>query len=333
MRPIWEKLKNDPLLREKIYTKAKILKLIREFFDKEGFLEVDSPTLVTSPDPSPFNEVYEIKDQEQRIFLTPSPEFLLKKMLVAGFENIFQITKAYRDQNEQDPLHLKEFNILEWYRTGGNYKNLMDDCENLVRFIKNGLKKDRIFYQGEEVDVNSPWLRISCKEAFKKYAGVDLDEFLDPKKAEQICQKKGYLTENSSWEELYHQIFLNEVEKELLKSPALILYDYPAPLAALSKIKEKDKKYAERMEFYLAGIELGNGYSELTDWKEQEKRLRSDLEERKRKKMKVFEPDRDFIEALKEGMSETSGIAVGIDRLIMLFTDSKDIRETNPFCL
>jgi lysyl-tRNA synthetase class II len=87
------------------------------------------------------------------------------------------------------------------------------------------------------------------------------------------------------------------------------------------------------MEFYLAGIELGNGYSELTDWKEQEKRLRSDLEERKRKKMKVFEPDRDFIEALKEGMSETSGIAVGIDRLIMLFTDSKDIRETNPFCL
>lgn len=335
MQSIWKKIKEDPSLKKKFYQKAKILEAIRDFFKKEGFWEIDSPTLVESPDPSSFNEVYEIESQDKKkFFLTPSPEFFLKKMLVAGFENIYQITKAYRDQQEKDPLHLREFIILEWYRTGGDYKDLMRDCENLVNFIKQRLGKDKIIYQGKEISLAPPWPKISCQEAFKKYARVDLNEFLDLEKARQISLKKGYCeVENSTWEELYHQIFLNEVEPQLLKEPAIILYDYPAPLAALSKIKESDSRYAERMEFYLAGLELGNGYSELTDWQEQEKRLKSDLEERRKKGMKIFDYDQDFINALKKGMPKTAGIAVGIDRLIMLFTDSKEIKETSPFNL
>lgn len=335
MQTAWKKIKENSSLKEKILLKAKILEATRDFFKKQGFLEVDSPTLVTSPDPSPFNEVYEIKCQNgERVFLTPSPEFFLKKMLVAGFKNIYQITKAYRDQQEQDPLHLREFIILEWYRSNADYRDLMDDCQNLALFIKERLQTDKIIYQGREINLEIPWLKITCKEAFKKYADIDLDKFLEIKNARKVCQEKGYFVDkSSSWEELYHQIFLNEIEPKLLKYPAVILYDYPAPLAALSKIKKEDHRYAERMEFYLAGLEIGNGYSELTNWQEQEKRLINDLKERKRKGMKMFEYDQDFIEALKEEMPITAGIAVGIDRLIMLFTNSKEIKETSPFNL
>ncbi len=335
MTQAWKKIKRNPLLKEKLVAKAQVLMAIREFFQKEGFLEVDTPALVFSPDPSPFNEVLEIKDREgERLFLTPSPEFFLKKLLVAGLKNIYQIAKAYRDQQEKDPLHLKEFTILEWYRTGGNYLDLMKDCENLVSFIQKRLGQKKVFYQNREINLQPPWKRISCKEAFKQYTGINLDEFLDQKKAIDICLRKGYqVSKKNTWEELYHQVFLNEVEPCLLKNPAVILYDYPSPLAALSQIKVADPRYAERFEFYLAGLELGNGYSELTDPREQEKRLKADIKERIAKRMKVFDYDHDFVEALKEGMPKTAGIAVGVDRLIMLFTDSSSITEVSPFSL
>ncbi len=331
----WKKIKENQNLKENLKTKAKILAAIREFFVQEGFLEMDTPTLVTSPDPSPFNEVFELRTMSQeRVFLTPSPEFFLKKLLAAGLKNIYQITKAYRDKQEKDPLHLREFTILEWYRDNASYLDLMADCENLLLFLQKKLTQKKLYYQGKEINLTPPWPRISCEEAFKKYAQVDLGEFLEKKKALKICQTKDYqVSQKNTWEELYHQIFLNEVEPELLKFPAVILYDYPAPLAALSQIKKSDPRYAERFEFYLGGLEMGNGYSELTDSQEQEKRLKADIGTRKNKGMKVFDYDHDFMAALKEGIPKTAGIAVGIDRLVMLFVNSSDIREVTPFAL
>ena len=349
----WKRIKKDKKLQENLLVKAQVLAAIREFFGKEGFWEMDTPTLVTSPDPSFFNEVFEIRSlNQERLFLAPSPEFFLKKLLVAGLKNIYQITKAYRDQQEEDSLHLREFTILEWYRNNAAYTDLMEDCENLVSFIQERLnsqiqnskgkiqsanwrtKLKTLIYQGRKIDLAPPWPRISCREAFEKYAKVNLDEFLDKKKAIKICRAKGYqASEKTTWEELYHQVFLNEVEPQLVKLPAVILYDYPAPLAALSKIKKSNPQYAERFEFYLAGLEIGNGYSELTDPQEQEKRLKADIKARKAKKMKVFDYDHDFMAALKEGLPKTAGIAVGVDRLAMLFTNSADIREVTPFAL
>lgn len=336
--------------------KARILTAIRDFFAKEGFLEVDTPTLVKSPDPSPFNEVFKIENRN--LYLTPSPEFFIKKLLAAGLRNVYQITKAYRNWQEKDPLHLNEFTILEWYRDNATYTDLMVDCEHLVNFVFNhchssimlestqiknnfidsgsrsaklNLSGMTIKYQNQIINLTSPWTRISCKEAFGKYANTDLDEFMDLNNARKICRQHGYQVEDeNAWEELYHQIFLNEVEPKLPKEQPLILYDYPAPLAALSKIKMFNPKYAERFEFYIGGLELGNGYSELTDAKEQEKRLMTDMETRKRKKMRVFDYDRQFVEALKSGIPKTAGIAVGVDRLVMLFSDSKDIHEVTP---
>lgn len=336
-------------MQEIIQIRANIVRAVREFFEKEGFLEVETPTLVSSPDPSPFNEVFKI--EEKNLFLTPSPEFFIKKLLAVGLKNVYQITKAYRDWQEKDPLHLCEFTILEWYRNEADYFGLMVDCEKLVNFVwerlcnqvqsakfkvknYNSKLKVTLNYQGSEINLTPPWQRISCKEAFEKYADVDLDEFLDIKRAEEICRKKGYqINLNHSWEEFYHQVFLNEVEPKLPKEQPLILYDYPAPLAALSKIQESDPRYAERFEFYIGGLELGNGYSELTDSQEQEKRLKADIEIRKLKGMKVFDYDHDFADALKKGMPKTAGIAVGIDRLIMLFTNSVDIHEVAPFAV
>lgn len=325
--------------------KSTILKAVREFFEKEGFLEVDTPTLVPSPDPSPFNEVFKIDGKE--LYLITSPEFYIKKLLSAGLKNVYQITKSFRDWQEDDPTHLNEFTILEWYRDNSDYTDLMTDCENLVNHVfekqynqakseklkakSQNLKLKTIKYCDVEIDLTPPWRRISCKEAFKRYANVNLDEFLDINNAREICMDKGYqISDKNTWEELYHQIFLNEVEPQLPKQQPLILYDYPAPLAALSQIKKSDPNYAERMEFYIGGLELGNGYSELTDWEEQEKRLKADIETRKQKGMKVFDYDRELVEALKNGLPKTAGIAVGIDRLIMLLIDSADIHEVTP---
>ena len=157
---------------------------------------------------------------------------------------------------------------------------------------------------------------------------------MDIKKAREVSRNKGYqTTSENTWEELYHQIFLNEVEPRFPKEQPLILYDYPAPLAALAKIKDNDPSFAERFEFYIGGLELGNGYSELTDAAQQKKRLKNDIKTRKAKKMKVFDYDHDFVEALKEGLPMTAGMAVGMDRLTMLFTNSSDIHQVSPFLI
>jgi len=321
----------------KIIARENIIDLIRTFFKKEEFTEVETPLLVASPDPAPYNEVFETRIfKNTSAYLAPSPEFFLKKIIAREkIDKVFQICKSFRNPEEIDPLHNPEFTILEWYRTEANYTDLMKDCEKLINFIS---KKfflqypiSNIQYQKKIIDITSPWPRISVKEAFGKYANIDLDEFSDLEKAKEIAQKKGYLVEKkTSWEQLYHQIFLNEIEPKFPKDKPLILFDYPAQLAALAKLKEKDKRYTERFEFYIGGLELGNGYSELTDPVEQEKRLKADLKERKKTGKKIFDFDRDFVKSLKT-MPETAGIAVGVDRLIMLFTDAKTIQEVITF--
>ena len=312
-------------MRKILKIREQIINAIRQFFKSQGFIEVETPLLVPYPDPSPFNEVFEVSPVlGKRAFLTPSPEFFMKKLLASGSGNIFQICKAFRDSPELSPLHNPEFTILEWYRINVDYKNIMTDCENLLNFISQTTPISPI-------SLTPPWLRLSIKESFQKYAGVDLDEFLDPQKDKQICQEKGYqVGENSTWEQLYHQIFLNEVEPKLPKDKPLILYDYPAPLAALARLKPTDPRYAERFEFYLAGLEIGNGYSELTDGKEQEKRLKQDVEARKSLGMRLFDYDKDFVAAVKN-LPPCGGIAVGVDRLIMALTGAKTIDEVLPF--
>ena len=351
----WEKLKKHPELWDRYFVREKVLTAIRRFFFDRGFHEVETPYLTGSLPPESYLGIFETTlldrfRRPHRAFLPTSPEPFLKKLLVAGIGNCFAIPKSFRNTEDQSLTHNPEFTILEWYRVnaypsgklGASYTDIMRDCEELFIFINtylqrstsgHGAKKStELTYQGKHVDLAAPWERLSMVEAFRRYAHMDLTRALTLGKIIPIAKKKGYSVDaNVVWEELYDQIFLNEVEPHLGRGKPTIVYDYPAAVAALSKTKKSDPRFAERFEFYIEGLELGDAYSELTDWKEQKDRFELEYEERKRLGKVEHPIDMDFISALKAGMPPAGGIAVGVDRLIMLFADVRDIADTMFF--
>ncbi|MBI5614272.1 EF-P lysine aminoacylase GenX [Candidatus Gottesmanbacteria bacterium] len=331
----WEKIRQNPSLLKKYFVRETVIKSIRSFFDSRKFHEVETPLLVARPPAESYVEVFEttLLDRyrnKTRAFLSTSPEIFLKKLLVAGIGNCYSITKSFRNTETQSTLHVPEFTILEWYRVGDPYEKIMDECEKLIRYIHHDVLGDRTFmYQGKRIDIQSSWERMSVREAFSLFAKVDLDAFFDMGYARRIMKKKKYKeTDDTTWEEMFHQIFLNEVEPHIGREKPTILYEYPSLIAALSKKKASDPRYAERFEFYIAGLELGDCYSELTDPVEQKKRFDSEIFEIKRLGKTHYEYDSDFIHALEVGLPSCSGIAVGVDRLVMLFSDAADISDT-----
>jgi lysyl-tRNA synthetase class 2 len=324
--------------------REKVLAAARRFFQDRSFHEVEVPLLVAHPAAESYLEIFETtlldrKRKPTKAYLSTSPELALKKLLVAGIGNCFAITKSFRNTETQSTLHNPEFTMLEWYRVDASYEDIMDECEELVVFINTYIqrmqdhtaarKPGNLVYQGKQVDLSRPWQRLSVSEAFSTWAHVSFDEFLDPTRAREIAREKGYkVEEHTSWEELYNQIFLNEVEPHLGKGKPTILYDFPATIAALAQKKKSDPRFAERFEFYIEGLELGDCYGELTDAKEQEDRFEKEMQRIRELGKTVYEYDKDFIEALKVGLPRCSGIAVGMDRLIMLFADASRIQDT-----
>jgi len=321
--------------------RAQILDLIRDFFKKRGFLEVQTPILIKNVDTAPYIEPFKVqfsddKNKHYQGYLITSPEYSLKKLLAQGFGNIFEITKAFRQKEALGGLHNPEFTILEWYRTQANYRQVMKDTEELVCYLVKKLYHHLyLFYQGKKIDVSLPWPRISVKQAFKKYAQINLDKTKNLNYFKTIIKQKGYRIDPTSggvnWNDLFYLIFLNEIEPQLPKDRAIILYDYPLPQAALAKRKNKKSFYVERFEVYVGGMEIANAFSELTDWREQLKRLKEDQKLRKKLRKEIISIDKSFIRALKSGIPPASGNAVGIDRLEMLLLDIKDIDDLLPF--
>ena len=309
----WQRIKNNPDLLNQYLVREKVVDAIRSFFKDQGFREVSTPTLVPVPSIEPNLEVFETelrtsKGLKRRGFLIMSPEFSIKKLLAAGIGNCFEITKCFRNEEEVSPLHNPEFTMLEWYRINVDYRDVMKDFENLFVKIIGG---DLLKYRGVEYDITRPWPRISFEEAFRKYAGKNIDDVKDDD---------------------FYQIFFNEIEPKLRETgkPAII-YDYPVSQASLARKKESDPRFAERFEIFLAGVELGNCFSELTDAKEQKKRFEKDLAERKSQGKTDYPIDEDLIQALESGLPQVSGIAVGVDRLIMLAADVPTVAETMFF--
>jgi len=334
----WEMLKNNPSLWDRYFVREKVIKAIRSYFDQEHFHEVESPLLISNPPAESYLEIFEttLLDRNRRphkAYLSTSPEAPLKKLLVAGIGNCYSLTKSFRNMETQSSLHNPEFTILEWYRVGADYKKIMEDCELLLNHIQHQIKgpsaEKTLMYQGKQIHLNTPWQRMTMKEAFFQFADIDFDEFLDEGVARKIAIKKGYkVEEHNTWEELYNQIFLNEVEPFLGKEKPTILYEFPGVMGALARKKPTDPRYAERFEFYIAGIELGDCYSELTDPVEQEERFKRELIEIKRLGKTLYDYDSDLIDALKQGLPQCSGIAIGVDRLVMLFSDANSISDT-----
>lgn len=343
----WRTLRKKPELWERYFVREKVITAIRTFFLNQKFHEVETPFLTGSLPPESYLDIFEttLLDRNRkpsRAFLPTSPEPFLKKLLVAGIGNCFSITKSFRNTEGQSRTHNPEFTILEWYRVGADYQDIMKDCEDLLLFINTYLLRSKqtkdtrdtkyLIYQGKRINLSTPWERITMAQAFKKYAGISTDVMLSESKLKAAAVHKGYTVgPHDDWEELFHQVYLNEIEPKLGRKKPTIICEYPAVLAALSKKKKSDPRFAERFEFYIEGLELGDAYTELTDHKEQLERFKS--ETLKRKQLgKVEHPiDMDFIDALKVGMPDTGGIAVGVDRLIMLFADTTDIADTLLF--
>lgn len=306
----WQKIKGDPHLLDKYLVREKVIDAIRYFFKDQKFREVFTPTLVPVPSIEPNLEVFKTQLRTSRGvkrdgYLIMSPEFSIKKLLAAGIGNCFEIAKCFRNSEEVSPLHNPEFTMLEWYRINADYKDIMADFEQLFISI---IGSKKLTYQGKIYDLSTPWPRISVADAFQKFAGKDVLKESD---------------------EDFYKTFFNEIEPALAKSKKpFFIYDYPISQASLSRPKPQDQRFAERFEVFLAGVELGNCFSELIDAKAQLARFEKDLKEREKSGKTIYPIDTDLIEALKSGLPVVSGIAVGVDRLIMLAADVPAVADT-----
>jgi elongation factor P--(R)-beta-lysine ligase len=334
----WQRLRAHPENISYLMKRSQIIDAIRAFFKSDGFLEIDSPLMVKSPGMEPYLEVFETTlidadSQKKRAFLLTSPEYALKKLLVAGIPKLFSICKSFRNGEGLSRKHNPEFTIMEWYRTNASYLEIMRDCENMFLSIATAMGGSRSWtYQGHEYDLTTPWERVSVSEAFQKYCGIDTETLLDETKLLEAGKKRGFAVDDSTtWEQIYNQFFLNDIEPHFGVDRPTIIYDFPASQASLSKKKESDPRFAERFEFYIAGIEMGNAFSELTDSDEQLRRFELERAEREALGKTMYDIDMDYVAAIKAGLPPTGGIAVGIDRICMFFADAPSIEDVLVF--
>lgn len=342
----WQKLKQNPELFERYFVKEYAVKAIRKYFEERNYHELESPILASSLPQERYLDVLKTSiafqnGLQKTAYLIPSTEKWNKQILVAGLGNHFVITKVFRGLEEISPNHSPEFTMLEWYQVGETYFDLMDTTENLVRKIIDYLKEKnlknfqnnyKISYSEQEIDFGKSWDRFSVRELLEKYAGISLDEITEFDDFKNIAKNKGFLIDDiDDWQTLFEIVFSTTIEPNLSKNVPTFVYDYPRILCPLTKVKQSDSKVCEKVEIYIAGKEIGNGYTELTDWKEQERRFLEEQKARAELKKEPIEFDWDFIEALKEGMPEVAGIGIGLDRLVMILTDSKSISDINFF--
>jgi elongation factor P--(R)-beta-lysine ligase len=323
--------------RARLERRAVLTQATRAFFAERGFVEVETPALQVSPGMEPHlvafgTELVAPGGARRRLYLHTSPEFAMKKLLVAGMPRIFQLARVFRNA-ERATTHHPEFTMLEWYRAGAGYEALMQDCEDLLRALA-AQGVERLRWKGKDCDPKAPCDRITVVEAFAKHAGIDiLATAPDPRAPSlDLLAKAAAATgiaprDGDAWDDLFFRIFLERIEPKLGIGRATILYDYPVSMAALSRAKTGDPRVAERMELYVCGLELANGFGELTDAKEQRRRFEADMALKGKRYGERYPIDEDFLAALAHGMPESAGIALGFDRLMMLATGADAIED------
>jgi lysyl-tRNA synthetase class 2 len=304
---------------------------VRAFLKTHKYLRVELPLLSPVLIPESYLEVFSTPfhflKQTQQLYLTPSPELFLKRLLAHGMGNCYYLGKSFRNSEPASSLHSHEFAMLEIYRMEANYMDLADDVLALFSAISKSVTgKNAIIYQGKKVSF-SRWEKISVTEAFSTYAGVTPEQLFDEKSFLLTAKRKGYNVKGFTYEDVFSQIYVHEIEPNMgKKGYPTLLYDYPKQLAALAKLND-DGVTAQRFEIYIEGIELGDCYSELTDWKEQAERFMSENNKRSERGLSEHAIDNDYIKVLQYGLGRCAGIAIGFDRLAMLFTDATSIHD------
>jgi len=296
-----------------LVTRGGIIKAIRSFLAEQGFLEVQTPLMIKAPVPEASVELFTVFQGNGRpdLYLIPSPEINLKRLLAEGIDRIFQLGPVFR-QKEQGYHHLPEFTMLEWYRTDADYHALMSDCEAIIEITARavGWKGDSVTYKGRKININPPFPRITIKEMFEKYAGWTLGPAPDLDR--------------------FNQDMVTKIEPNLPSDRPVFLMDYPASCASLAKLKTSNTEVAERVELYAGGLEIANGFSELTDQEEQETRFRKEAERRREQGLRAYPWPEEFLLSLRK-LPKCAGMALGIDRLVMLLTNASNINQVVAF--
>jgi len=313
---------------EAIKLRAECLTRIREYFAEEGVLEVETPlmTMGTIPDPNipSFSINFPENKNSQgktRRYLSSSPEFAMKRLLTAGSGSIYQVCKAFR-QGEQGRMHNPEFSLLEWYRVGYDYHQLMDEVEALVTKLANGLRT----FEADE--------KVSYRDVFLRALEIDpmVASIHELKTCAQDYGVGSVVGLDNSDRDAWLDLLMGHCIQPLLgKNRLTFVYDYPASQAALASIREGEVPVAERFELFIDGVELANGFNELGDVEEQKERFSGDLAKRKARGMDEIELDEYFLAALEAGMPECAGVALGLDRLLLVLMGSQRLEDVLAF--
>jgi len=298
-------MKESAVRLKNLRTRSLVLHYTRDFFMSQGYLEVETPILC----PAVIPEAHIDPVMSGARFLQASPELCMKRLLSMGADKIFQICKCFR-KGERGPRHLPELTMLEWYGTGQTYEDLMDQCQGLLRHIAKGLGMKNLRYQGKQINLAGPFEKLTVHQAFEKFTSLSVETALET----------GQFDERISF----------EIEHNLGNNRPCILYDYPASLASLARLHPENRDLAQRFELYISGIELANGFTELTKQEIQRERFIGENLIRTKEGRPALPLPEKFLSDL-DLMPEAAGIALGIDRLVMLFSDAPAIDEVVAF--
>jgi lysyl-tRNA synthetase class 2 len=317
----------NPDVRKTFIIRSKIIKAIRAFLDNRGFLEVETPILNTiqgGASAKPFITHHNTLDMD--MFLRIAPELYLKRLIVGGMEKVYEMGRMFRNEG-MSIKHNPEFTMMEVYEAYNDYKGMMELTENLISTVaQEVLGTTKVTYQGQEIDLTPPWNRITMREAIMKYSGIDFDKVESAEEARRLAREKNIaVDENLSKGEVMNVMFEELVEENLIQ-PTFII-DYPVEISPLTKRKPDNPELTERFELFITGRELANAYSELNDPIDQKERFLAQVKKREAGDDEASMMDNDYINALEYGLPPTGGLGIGIDRLIMLLTDSYSIRD------
>ncbi|SFQ41639.1 lysine--tRNA ligase [Caldicoprobacter faecalis] len=321
----------NPEVRRTFEIRSKVIRCIRNYLDTRGYLEVETPILhITAGGAAarPFITHHNTLDID--LYLRIATELHLKRLIVGGFDKVYELGRVFRNEG-MSIKHNPEFTSIEIYRAYADYMDMMELTEDMIVTVaKEVLGTTKLTYQGQEIDLMPPWQRMTMIEAVKKYAGVDFSQINTDEEAREVAKQAGLeLKKGNTWGHILNAFFEEKVEQHLVQ-PTFIL-DYPIEISPLAKKKKDDPRLTYRFELYIVAREIANAFSELNDPIDQRERFMEQARQRAAGDEEAHMMDEDFVHALEIGMPPTGGVGIGIDRLVMLFTDSYSIRDVILF--